>query len=92
MNDKVDELHLIYKMIGNYGFCTVKSLLEAYDNLQQELQRKDNNWNELKEWLKEPQITYNLDASEFGIEKIECVSIKDTLNKIQELEEKQNEQ
>lgn len=35
MNDKLDELHLIYKMIGAYGFCTVKELLEKYDELQQ---------------------------------------------------------
>lgn len=34
MNDKLDELHLIYKMIGAYGFCTVKELLEKYDELQ----------------------------------------------------------
>ena len=56
--------------------------------LQQELQRKDNIINELKKWLNEPHITYSLDASEFGIEKIECVSVKDTLNKIKEIESK----
>lgn len=59
-----------------------------FDELQQELQRKDNIINELKKWLNEPQITYNLDATEFGVEKIECVSVKDTLNKIKELESK----
>lgn len=47
---------------------------------------KDNIINELKKWLNEPQITYNLDATEFGIEKIECVSVKDILDKIEELE------
>lgn len=36
MNDKLDELHYIYKMIGNYGFCTVQELLDKYNDLQQE--------------------------------------------------------
>ena len=31
MNDKIDELHLIYKMIGAYGFCTVQELLNKYE-------------------------------------------------------------
>ena len=30
MKDKLDELHYIYKMIGNYGFCTVQELLDKY--------------------------------------------------------------
>lgn len=33
MND--DELHYIYKMIGAYGFCTVKSLLDKYNELDE---------------------------------------------------------
>lgn len=61
-------------------------LYQKLEEITNKLQRKDNNWNELKEWLNEPQITYNLDASEFGIEKIECVSIKDILDKMKELE------
>lgn len=65
-----------------------EELNKTIETLHQELQRKDNIINELKEWLNEPHITYNLDASEFGIEKIECVSVKDTLNKINELERK----
>lgn len=39
MNDKIDELHYIYKMIGNYGFCTVQELLEKYVELEEQLQR-----------------------------------------------------
>lgn len=31
MKDKLDELHYIYKMIGNYGFCTVQELLDKYN-------------------------------------------------------------
>lgn len=31
MSDKLDELDLIYKMIGNYGFRTVQDLLNAYE-------------------------------------------------------------
>lgn len=66
----------------------VNKQAKAIQIYEKELKKCDNNWNELKKWLNEPQITYNLDASEFGIEKIECVSIKDTLNKIKELESK----
>lgn len=36
MQDKLDELHYIYKMIGNYGFCTVQELLDKY-NKQKEV-------------------------------------------------------
>lgn len=32
MQDKLDELHYIYKMIGNYGFCTVQELLDGYNS------------------------------------------------------------
>lgn len=42
MNDKLDELHYIYKMIGNYGFCTVQELLDKYN-------KQLDNWNKLKE-------------------------------------------
>lgn len=35
MNDKLDELHYIYKIIGNYGFCTVQELLDKYNDLQE---------------------------------------------------------
>lgn len=81
MNDKFDELHLIYKMIGNYGFCTVKSLLEAYDNLQQELQRKDNIINELKKWAKAVQLTV------LRSDNKPVYQHQDVLDKIKELEE-----
>ena len=36
MQDKLDELHYIYKIIGNYGFCTVQELLDKY-NKQKEV-------------------------------------------------------
>jgi hypothetical protein len=83
------EFPFLEKTTENYYQVMNRYYTEEFvKQLQQELQRKDNNWNELKEWLNEPHITYNFDASEFGIEKIECVSIKDTLNKIKELESK----
>lgn len=41
-----EELHLIYKMIGAYGFSTVKELLDKYEETQAEKQ-------ELIEYLKE---------------------------------------
>lgn len=43
-----EELHLIYKMIGAYGFSTVKELLDKYEETQAEKQ-------ELIEYLKEEQ-------------------------------------
>lgn len=46
MKDKLDELHYIYKMIGNYGFCTVQELLEKYN-------KQLDNWNKLKEYVNE---------------------------------------
>lgn len=51
MNDKLDELHYIYKMIGNYGFCTVQELLDKYNDLQQENKQLKDNWNKLKEYI-----------------------------------------
>ncbi len=39
MNDKLDELHYIYKMIGNYGFCTVQELLDKYNALQEQIDK-----------------------------------------------------
>lgn len=85
-NEQLTNLINEYENKG-YDIATERAdfLLKIQD-LQQELQRKDNIINELKKWLNEPQITYNLDATEFGIEKIECVSVKDTLDKIKELE------
>ncbi len=35
MQDKLDELHYIYKLIGNYGFCTVQELLDRYNLLKE---------------------------------------------------------
>lgn len=43
-----EELHLIYKMIGAYGFSTVKELLDKHEETQAEKQ-------ELIEYLKEEQ-------------------------------------
>lgn len=57
MNDKLDELHYIYKMIGNYGFCTVQELLDKYN-------KQLDNWNKLKEFIvKEYYMYLPLDAS-----------------------------
>ena len=78
----------IQSIVEAVFYQSLDELVKENKQLQQELQRKDNIINGLKEWLNEPQITYNLDATEFGIEKIECVSVKDTLNKINELERK----
>lgn len=66
----------------------IKNHIKIASEYKEQMIIKDKNWNELKEWLNEPQITYNLDANEFGIEKIECVSVKDALNKIKEIESK----
>lgn len=66
MKDKLDELHYIYKMIGNYGFCTVQELLDKYieqkeviDDYKEDISNLldiiGKNYNELKctsdEWL-----------------------------------------
>lgn len=82
-----DHVESIGEILKNQS-AIIQALSIDNSKLEQELQRKDNIINELKEWLNEPQITYNLDATEFGVEKIECVSVKDTLNKIKELESK----
>ena len=54
-----------------------KELTKTIDYLQQELQRKDNNWNELKEWLK------NIAAGNW-VEYNEAIN--DVLDKIKEIE------
>lgn len=55
----------------------------AFDYLQQELQRKDNNWNELKKYIK------NIDDNEnsFGDYEIDYRTKQELLYKIKELEE-----
>lgn len=52
-----------------------------------EIERLNNIIDELEKYLKEPNITYTYDATDFGIEKIECVSVKDALNKLKKLKE-----
>lgn len=54
-------------------------LLDYITNLQQELQRKDNNWNELKKHIGEEWYCYDNESIEFKV-------AKDILDKIKELE------
>lgn len=42
MKDKLDELHYIYKMIGNYGFCTVQELLDEYNSQKETIDKSIN--------------------------------------------------
>ena len=56
----------------------VEQLLVEKLELEQELQRKDNNWNELKEWLKEDEELANF----------EVIRVRDILDKINKLERK----
>ena len=58
MNDKLDELHYIYKMIGNYGFCTVQELLDKYN-------KQLDNWNKLRECLKDVMNSCDTDDKDF---------------------------
>lgn len=51
------------------------------DRLQQELQRKDNNWNELKEWLSD-------DKNYTSIQGCDVFYPSEILDKIKELESK----
>ena len=39
MEDKLDELHYIYKMIGDYGFCTVQRLLDEYNKQKETINK-----------------------------------------------------
>jgi len=39
--------------VCHYGLFLRENEVKAVDEKLQELQRKDNNWNELKEWLNE---------------------------------------
>ena len=42
MQDKLDELHCIYKMIGNYGFRTVQELLDKYKTQKEVIDKVKN--------------------------------------------------
>ena len=55
--------------------------------VKQELQRKDNNWNELKEWCNEC-LEYHRIAREEGQTTISDTFFEMVLDKIKELEEK----
>lgn len=58
-----------------------KELTETIDYLQKELQRKDNNWNELKKWLEEKEKTRCDD----------CFCMSEVLDKIKELNSRSDE-
>ena len=86
MNKEIDYLkeHLyeIYKYKKSMKDLTYDMPLEllsrcciAFDYLQQELQRKDNNWNELKKYV------------ESKIDNVKYNSFDEVLDKIKELEE-----
>lgn len=63
----------------------VSNLSQQIDKLQQELQRKDNNWNELKKYL-EKEISR--DRSEDNVWLMGCYDEdREILDKIKELEE-----
>ena len=75
MNKEIKE---ILKCMKNYGSTTELALLDYITNLQQEierlqqeLQRKDNNWNELKRHIKEDDDCWDIDSILFMMEKLE---------------------
>lgn len=76
MNDKIDELHLIYKMIGNYGFCTVQELLNTYEELQEENKKYKEVIEKLKDAIEE---CWYMDSENIGdqvfLKKIELQDI-----------------
>lgn len=79
MKDKLDELHYIYKMIGNYGFCTVQELLDKYN-------KQLDNWNKLKEDLKLI-LDYSFGEDASSWDKIYGEHAKATLKFMEELEQ-----
>ena len=70
---------------GKYPISTSMKLRNEIEKLQQELQRKDNNWNELKKYL-EYEIEEWQDVSGVWI-KAQVQEDKIILDKIKELEE-----
>ena len=82
MNDKIDELHLIYKMIGNYGFCTVQELLNTYEKLQEEnqqLKEQLSNGHQIKNQQKEIINIIENKFLESTLESYVCIKIEDYL-------------
>ena len=66
----------IIRALNNFGRVPEQhELLDKIENLQQELQRKDNNWNELKKYV------------ESEIDNVKYNSFDEVLDKIKELEE-----
>ena len=61
-------------------------LKNEVDKLQQRYKQLQNNWNELKKWL-EDKIEHNVD----GIKSYCGYQCKETLNKMQELEQGKDE-
>lgn len=53
MKDKLDELHYIYKMIGNYGFCTVQELLDKYNGQKERIEYLERNNNRREDTILE---------------------------------------
>ena len=72
MNEIKEELYQSM-LIGDLTInsSTSKEILEYIEKLEQELQRKDNNWNELKKYVEE----HN-----------ECWGLEPILDKIKDLE------
>lgn len=78
-----EELRLIYKMIGAYGFSTVKELLDKYEETQAEKQ-------ELIEYLKEQKSNLHWEMSELNlgmcdtkIQEGKLTAYEEILNKIE---------
>lgn len=79
MKDKLDELHYIYKMIGNYGFCTVQELLDKYNDLQQENKQ-------LKERIEYLERSNNRREDTILEQRQEISNLEDNRNKLKESE------
>ena len=82
--------------VGNEAQAIAKEVvLDEIENLQSQLEQKEDNWNKLKEWLKEQDIFITeLPAftKEISIEhKIMSNCYEDTLDKMQEIEGGMNE-
>ena len=59
----------------------VQNIINCYEKDVEELKQLQNNWNELKKWIKEDK-----EVAETNFEMGRCFNMFDLLNKMQELE------
>ena len=72
---------------GNDESCTITFVNPEYiKQLEQENKQLKDNWNKLKEWIKE-----DTEVAETNFEMGRCFNMYDLLNKMQEIEGGMNE-